>query len=339
LDIGRYIARRLFLAIFVLLGVLVITFILSHSYGNPIYAWLGKNAALHPNLVKLYEAKYHLNAPIYVQFYYYVAGLAQGNLGVSPSRGFEPVSTVIEQTLPYTLQIAFFAIVLTLLLGIGLGIVASFYYKKPADYSVRAFYLAGYASPSFFVALILLIVFVYLFHLLPSGGAVTTGLMTPSPITRIPMLDALIEGNFTYFFSALQHVILPSLALALTTFGIVTRILRSSVLDVMQSNFIRTARAKGVDERSVFLKHGLRNAMIPVITVSSLIVTFLLTGTVFVENIFSYPGMGQYVVQALLGQDFPGILACTLIYAVLIVLTNLTADILYVVIDPQIRLS
>jgi ABC-type dipeptide/oligopeptide/nickel transport system permease component len=339
LDIGRYIARRLFLAIFVLLGVLVITFILSHSYGDPIYAWLGKDAALHPNLVKIYEDKYHLNDPVYVQFYYYIVGLAQGNLGVSPSRGFEPVSQVIEQTLPFTLQISFFAIIMTLVIGIVMGIAASFYYKKPVDYGVRAFYLAGYASPSFFVALILLIVLVYYLHLLPSGEAAGIGIFPPHVITGIPMLDALIQGDWTYLGSALQHVILPSLALALTTFGVVTRILRSSVLDVMQSNYIRTARAKGVDERSVFLRHGLRNAMIPVVTVSSLIVTFILTGTVFVEYIFAYPGMGQYVVQALLGQDFPGILACTLIYALLIVLTNLTADILYVVVDPQIRLS
>jgi ABC-type dipeptide/oligopeptide/nickel transport system permease component len=124
-----------------------------------------------------------------------------------------------------------------------------------------------------------------------------------------------------------------------TTFGVVTRILRSSVLDVMHSNFIRTARAKGVDERTVFLSHGLRNGLIPVVTVSSLVVTYLLTGTVFVENIFAYPGMGQYVVQALLASDYPGILATTLIFASLIVLTNLSADILYVVVDPQIRYS
>ena len=119
------------------------------------------------------------------------------------------------------------------------------------------------------------------------------------------MLDSLIEGNFTYLKSSLIHVILPSLTLAVTTFGVVTRILRSSVLDVMHSNFIRTARAKGVDERTVFLSHGLRNGLIPVVTVSSLVVTYLLTGTVFVENIFAYPGMGQYVVQALLASDYP----------------------------------
>ena len=241
MEIGPFIARRLGLAVFVLLGVLVITFIISHSFGNPIYAWLGKGAAFHPALVLIYEKKFHLADPIYVQFYYYVIGLTQGNLGVSPSRGFAPVTTVIEQTLPYTLQIAFFAIILTLLFGFVFGIIASYYHKKPIDAGIRAFYLGGYSSPPFFIGLLLLIIFVYVFHLLPSGGAAAISLVTPKAITGIPMLDALLRGNFTYFSSALEHVILPSLTLGLTTFGVVTRILRSSVLDVMHSNFIRTA--------------------------------------------------------------------------------------------------
>jgi ABC-type dipeptide/oligopeptide/nickel transport system permease component len=337
LDVGRYIARRLLLAIFVLLGVLVITFTISHSFGNPIYAWLGKSAALHPSLVAIYEAEYHLNAPVWVQFYFYVIGLAHGDLGVSPSRGFTPVSVVVEQTLPYTLQITFFAIIFALLMGFAFGLLAAFYLRQPIDVGIRAFYLGGYSSPPFFVGLLLLIVFAYYLHWLPSGGAVSIGLPPPRPITGIPMLDSLIEGDFSYLLNALYHVILPSLTLALTAFGVVTRILRSTIIDVMHSNFIRTARAKGLNERSVFLNHGLRNALIPVVTVSSLVVTYLLTGTVFVETIFGYPGMGQYIVQALLASDYPGILATTLIFALLIVLTNLAADILYVVVDPQIR--
>ncbi len=339
MEIGPYIARRLGLAVFTLLGVLVITFIISHSFGDPVYAWLGKGAAYEPGLVVLYEKKFHLNDPIYVQFYYYLVGLAQGNLGVSPSRGFAPVTTVIEQTLPYTLQIVFFAIIETLLMGIVFGIIASYYHKKPIDAGIRAFYLSGYCSPTFFIGLLLLILFVYIFHVLPSGGAAGIALATPRAITGIPMLDALLRGDFAYFWSSLDHVILPSLTLGVTTFGVVTRILRSSVLDVMHSNFIRTARAKGADERTVFLNHGLQNALIPVVTVSSLVVTFLLTGTVFVETIFGYPGMGQYVVQALLASDYPGILATTLVFATLIILTNLAADVLYVAVDPQIRYS
>jgi len=340
LNTVSFIARRLFLAIFVLLGVATITFILSHSLGgNPIYAWLGKAASQHPQLAQQYEAQYHLNDPLWVQYYYYLSGLLHGNLGYSPSRGFVPVVTVIEQTLPYTIQIAFFALAISLLLGVTLGVVAARYHHKMADKSIRAFYLAGICSPSFFAALILLIVFNLELHLLPSGGSVGINITAPTPITYIPILDALIEGNFAYFSSAIQHVILPSMALALVNFGVVVRVLRSSMLDVMHSNYIRTARAKGLKESTVFFKHGLRNAMIPVVTLSSILVTWLITGTIFVENIFAYPGIGQYVFQALTTQDYPGIMATTLVFALIIVATNLVADILYVVVDPQIRLS
>jgi ABC-type dipeptide/oligopeptide/nickel transport system permease component len=344
LNIVGFIVRRLLLAILVLLGVVTITFILAHSIGgNPVYAWLGRSASLHPQLVQIYTQEYHLNAPLYVQYFYYINGLLHGNLGLSPAKEFEPVSQVIAQTLPYTFQIAFFAIIISIVLGIALGVISARFHHGPADKSIRGFYLAGISSPSFFIALVLIIVFCspFVFHtaLLPSGAAADVTLSVPKPITHIPMLDSLIEGNFRYFFSSLQHVILPSVALALGTFGVVVRVLRSSMLDVMRSNYIRTARAKGLKENTVFFKHGLRNAMISVVTLSSLIVTWLITGTIFVENIFSYPGMGQYVFQALIVQDYPGILATTLVFAIIIVLANLVADILYVVVDPQIRLG
>jgi peptide/nickel transport system permease protein len=340
MDILTYILRRIGFAIFVLLGVAVITFFLSHSVGgNPIVALLGKEASLHPQLVAQLSAKYHFNDPIWLQFYYYITNLLQGNLGYSTSRGFIPVTTVIAGTLPYTIQIAFFAYVFSLILGVGLGIIAAFYHGRTADRSIRTFYLAGISTPAFFIALLLLIIFPYYLHWLPGAGAVAPNLAPPKVITGIPMLDALIDGNFVYFSSAFEHVILPSLALAISTFGVVVRILRSSILDVMQANFIRTARAKGLDEQTVFLKHGLRNALISVVTILSLMITWLITGTIFVENIFSYPGMGQFVFTALVGQDYPGILATTLIFAIVIVSVNLAADLLYVVVDPQIRLG
>jgi ABC-type dipeptide/oligopeptide/nickel transport system permease component len=340
LNLAGFVIRRLLLAIFVLLGIVTITFILAHSLGgNPVYAWLGRTASAHPLLAQLYTTEYHLNDPLYIQYYYYISGLLHGNLGFSPAKGFVPVSQVIVETLPYTIQIAFFAIIISILLGVFLGVVSARFHHSPADKSIRAFYLAGISSPSFFIALVLLIVFTYFLHLLPSGNAADPSLLTPPPITYFPMLDSLIEGNFQYFLSSLQHVILPSLALALGTFGVVVRVLRSSLLDVMHSNYIRTARAKGLKENTVFFKHGLRNAMISVVTLSSLIVTWLITGTIFVENIFSYPGMGQYVFTALIVQDYPGILATTIIFALIIVASNLVADMLYVIVDPQIRLS
>jgi len=339
-NLVSYVLRRLLFAIFVLLAVVTITFVLSHSLGgNVIVAWLGKSASLHPQLAQLYAEKYHLTDSILVQYYYYILGLSQGNFGFSPSRGFIPVLTVIGQTLPLTLQIVFFAFVISLGLGTLLGVISARYSHTKIDGGIRTFYLAGYASPPFFIAVVLLIIFAYFFRILPSGGAFDPGMQQPTGITGIPLLDSLIEGNWAYFVSGIRHAILPSLALALVTFGVVTRVLRSSLLEVMQMNYIRTARAKGLDENTVFFKHGLRNALMPVVTLSSIVLTWLITGTIFVENVFAYPGMGQYVVRALLGQDYPGILGTTIVFALVIVIGNLAADLLYAVVDPQIRLG
>lgn len=339
-DLLRYVLRRLVFAVFVVLSVITITFILSHNMGgNMITAWLGKSAGLHPELAQLYAQKYHLNDPIWVQYYYYIIELLQGNFGFSPTRGFLPVLTVISQTLPLTIQLAVFAFIISLVLGVGLGMVAARYSHTVIDGGIRTFYLAGYSSPSFFVALILLICFTYIFRLLPIGGAFDPSIAQPSVVTGLPLLDSLIEGNWAYFVSGVMHAILPSVALALITFGVLTRLLRSALLQVMEMNYIRTARAKGLDENSVFYKHALKNAMIPVVSLSSLMLTWLVTGTIFVENVFAYPGMGQYVVGAVAGQDYPGILATTLVYAIIIVVGNLVADLLYAVVDPQIRIG
>lgn len=335
-----YIVRRLLFGILVLVCVVTMTFVLSRSLGgNTVVAWLGKSASMHPELATLYAQKYHLNDPIPVQYYYYVINLMQGNLGFSPSRGFQPVTEVIALTLPYTLQIAIMAFIISVILGVFLGVLSAQYEHRKLDTSIRAFYLAGYSSPPFFVALILLIVFAFALRILPSGGAVDVQLTVPRVITGLPMLDAAIELNFPFLLSSLKHAILPSIALALVTFGVLTRVLRSSLLEIMHTNYIRTARAKGLDESTIFFKHALRNAMISVVTISSLMITWLITGTIFVENIFAYPGMGQYVVNALAAQDYPGILGTTIVFAIIIVITNLIADILYVVVDPQIRLG
>jgi peptide/nickel transport system permease protein len=340
MNIYRYVLRRVLFGFLVLLSVMTITFVLSHNLGgDPIYAWLGKAAGLHPEMAAAYSQKYHLRDPVYIQYYYYLQNLFQGNLGYSPSRNFLPVSEVIAQTLPYTLQIALFAIVITLVTGILLGVISARYNRTPIDGFIRVFYLAGYGSPPFFIALALLMVFTFSLGLLPSGGAFDPNLTQPYWITGLPIVDSLLEGNYSYFGSALVHMILPSAALSIVTFGIVTRVLRSSLLEVMHANYVRTARAKGLEENRIFYGEALRNAMIPVVSLSSVIVTWLITGTIFVENVFAYPGMGRYVVQALNGQDYPGILGTTMVFAIVIVVANLIADILYAVADPQVRLG
>ena len=338
MNLITFILRRLGFALFVLLGVTVITFTLSHLISSdPIVAWLGRAASIHPELAAAYAKRFHLHDPLYVQFYYYLAGLLQGDLGYSVYKG-EPVSQAIAQTLPYTLQIAVFSIVLTLVIGIPLGVLAAQYHRKPADFSIRAFYLAGISSPAFLLCLFLLLVFTYTFHVLPSGGALSPDVLSPPNVTGFVVIDSLIAGDWTAFGDALAHLIMPSLALALGVFGYVTRVLRASILDVLRTNYIRTARAKGLAENSVFFKHALRNAMIPVVTLASLLTAWLVTGTLFAETIFTYPGVGQYAVQALSSLDYPSILAITLVFALIIVFANLVADILYAVVDPEIRL-
>jgi peptide/nickel transport system permease protein len=339
-NLLRYVVRRVFFAALVLLSVITITFVLAHSLGgNPIVAWLGKSASLNPGLAKFYAAKYHLSDPLWVQYYYYLVGTAQGDFGISPSRAFTPVLTVIGETLPLTLQIVFFAFVISLILGVLFGVLSARYHHTAVDGGIRTFYLAGYSSPPFFAALLLLVVFSVFFKVLPSGGAADPSLSPPTWITGLPMVDSLVEGNWAYLASAIRHAILPSMALALVTFGVITRVLRSSLLNVMNMNYIRTARAKGLDEGTVFFKHALRNGFIPVISLSSVVLTWLITSTIFVENVFAYPGLGQYVVSALLGQDYPGILAAAIIFAVTIIVGNFVVDLLYVVVDPQIRLG
>jgi len=293
---------------------------------------------MFPDLAAAYREKYHLQDPLYVQFWYYLVGLLQGDLGYSAFKG-RPVAQAIADTLPYTLQIAFFSILTTLVIGIPLGVVAGRYHRKLADYGIRGLYLAGISSPAFLLALFLLISFSYTFRLLPSGGALTPGLTPPHPVTRFIIIDSLIAGKWSIFLDALTHLVMPSLALALGVFGYVTRVLRASILDVMRANYIRTARAKGLDENSIFFRHAFRNAMIPVVTLASLITTWLVTGTLFAETIFSYPGVGQYAVQALNTLDYPSILAITLVFAVIIVIANLAADVLYAVVNPEIRLK
>ena len=340
MNVLPYVIRRLTLAIFVLWGVMTVTFVLSHLIpGNPIDALLGRTATSHPELVAKLSAQYHYDNPIYVQYYYYFENVFHGNLGYATSRGFVPVVQVIEATLPFSLQIAFFAFLIAMIFGILLGMLAARYSHKPIDHGIRAFYLAGVSSPAFFVALLLLIVLTYYFRLLPASGAVATGIPPPSPITGIPMLDAALEFDWRYLSSSLAHVILPAAALAVGAFGIIVRILRASTLQILQANYIRTARAKGIAEDAVFFKHAMRNALMPVVTLSSLILYGLVSGTLFVENIFAYPGLGQYVVGAIAAEDYAGILATTLVYAVVIVVANLVVDVLYVVVDPQIRLG
>ncbi len=323
----------------VLLGAATITFLLAHAIPvNPIVVWLGKSASYNPNLVAIYTKTYHLNDPLYVQYFYFIYGLIHLQLGFSPLR-HELVTTVISETFPYTLQIIILGMIFEAILGIGGALLSAKYNGRIFEKAIKITYIGSYASPTFMIALVLLLIFTTIFKFLPTSGVISPFVKLPSPITGIPMLDALIEGNWPAFWSLLSHAILPSLALAIAGYGFVTRVLGSSITDVMGSTFVKAARSRGITENKILVNYGLKNSLLEAITLVALLLTFSLTGDVFVETIFSYPGLGYYAVQAIEAFDYPGIIGTTLVYTTIILLVNLAADLLYLVADPRVRLK
>jgi peptide/nickel transport system permease protein len=337
-GLATFLLRRVAAGAVVLLGVVALTFILSHLIpGDPIVLWLGKAAQTQPQLVAIYVKMYHLHDPLYVQFFYYIYGILHLQFGFSPSRA-EPVSSAIATTLPITLQLVFLSMVMTAILGVLTGILSAMYSGRLPDRINRAFYLLGSASPAFLIPLLLALIFTYLIPVLPNGGLINETIPLPPAITGFSLVDSLIAGDWTAFGSLAQHMILPSLALALGSYGIVTRVLRSSILEIMGSNFVRAARARGIPEGRIMFGYAFKNSLVEVITLLSLIFNFTLTGDVFVEQIFSYPGMGRYALQSALSFDYPGLFGTTLIYAIFVVAANLGADVLYATVDPRISL-
>jgi peptide/nickel transport system permease protein len=263
-------------------------------------------------------------------------GVFLGNLGYSPTKG-ESVIEAVSQTLPYTLQLIFFSLIFTVIIGLVSGLLGARYVGKLPDKISRTLYIIGFASPPFFIALAVILFFTLVLPVLPTSGGVDVTVVLPPAVTHIPMLDAIIAGDWPAFDSLFSHAMLPALANALAVYGILTRILRSSLLDVMKSNFVTAARARAIPEGKIFFGYAFKNSLVTVITIISLLFTFILGSTIFVEYVFSYPGIGDYAVESALQIDYPSILAITLTFALLIIIANLLADVLYAVVDPRIR--
>lgn len=330
--------RRIGTGFGVLLGVTVITFTLAHSLSfNPLVAWLGKTALFNPGLAALYDRTYHLNDPLYIQFFYYINGLLHLQLGFSFTKD-ELVSQAISQTLPITLQLVVLSVVITILLSLAGALLSASFAGRLPDKVTRLLYMLGQGSPPFLIALLFVVVFSYVIPILPSGGLIGLTIQLPRPITGFPLIDALLEGKLQAFGSLIQHLILPSVALAITNYGMMTRILRSSLIEKLGSNFVRAAKARGVSSSQVLYRYAFKNSLIELVTLSSLVFTFTLIGDLFVEQIFSYPGMGRYALQTALAFDYAGLFGVTLVYAVFVVAVNLSADILYAAVDPRVRL-
>lgn len=319
----------------VLLGVLVITFIVSHVIpADPVGAILGGNAP--PEKVEELRRQLNLDKPLWQQFITYLAGVVRGDLGRSLRTG-RPVWEDIQRFFPATLELSLAAVMLAVILGIPLGVLSAVKRNHLPDHIARVVSIVGVSMPVFWLGLVLLLVFYYRLGWLPGSGRLDLFVIEPPRRTGLLLVDSLAAGDWEAFQGAAVHLILPAFVLGFSATANIARTSRSSMLDVLFQEFIRTARAKGLPERLVVLKHGLRNALIPTTTIIGLIFGGLLEGAVLTETIFGWPGLGRYITTGYLALDYPAVMGGTLYIAVVYSLVNLVVDILYAFIDPRIR--
>ena len=333
----KFIGKRLIYLVVMLFGVATLVFILTKMIpGDPTVANLSQRALNDPEVVAAYRAKYGLEQPVFVQYILYIKNLLHLDLGTS-IRTNKPVLDELARCYPATIELALFAIILAALLGILFGVISAMKRNSILDQMVRALSVTGVSIPSFWFALLVLYFFYYKLHIFPGPGRLSNSFSAPATVTGMYVIDSLIEGNPAKALDALQHLILPGLVLAAFTMGLITRTTRSNLLDVMSTDYIRTARAKGLSRVGLIVRHALGNALIPVLTVIGLGLGNLLGGMVLVETIFNWPGVGQFAYESVLSVDYPSIIGVALLIALNYMVINTVVDILYGVIDPRVR--
>jgi peptide/nickel transport system permease protein len=313
----RYAAKRVLQAIPVLVIVSIVSFLLLRAApGNPAVAQAGLNAT--PQVVATISRQLGLDKPLWVQYWIWLKGVVHGNFGVSYTTG-QSVTSVLAPRVGVTVELALLALVLTIVIGIPLGVWSALRRDRSVDQATRAFALSSIAVPSFVVGLFFVLLFGWWFRgVLPYEGFVPFGQS--------------VGGN-------LEHMILPAVALALAPIGIVARFVRTSMLDVLGSDYVVAARALGVPWHEVIWKDALRNALTPVLTILGLIAGFLMSGTVVVESIFSLPGLGEELVSSFNNRDYTVTISIMMLFAAVFVVLNLLVDLLYAVVDPKVRLA
>jgi peptide/nickel transport system permease protein len=335
----RFIVKKLLTTIGLLFGVTVLTFLLVQAVpGDPSTTNLTEAAQQDPEIVAAYKAKWGLDKPLPVQYLTYLNNLLHGDLGTSQSTGNSILSDLAKYV-PATIELAIPAMVLSLLISIGLGMWAAVRKDRAADHTIRAGALIGLSTPSFWLALVALYIFFYVVGIAPNGGRLSTKFRPPQDITGMYTVDALLTGRPLVFWDALWHLALPVLVLTSLTVSILIRFVRSAMLEVLDQDYVKAAYAKGLPRFTVLRRHVLRAGLVQVVTVGGLAFASLLSGTVLIEQIYSWPGIGQYAYLAALNLDLPAIMGVGLFVALVYILVNLLIDVLYGIIDPRIRVS
>lgn len=346
----RYIFRRLILLVPTLLGVTFVIFMFQRLIpGDPAVAMLGEHAA-QENVERIRE-QLGLNRPLFLdvealregdiatffdsQYLRYLGRLVQGDLGTSIHRRI-PVAETLALRFPATIELALLSMLVGIFVGVPVGIASAARRNTLLDSASMVGSLVGISMPIFWLGLMEIMLFAVILQLLPSGGRMGHTIDI-DPVTNLYLIDSIVSGNGEAIVDALKHLAMPVLALSTIPMAIIARMTRSSMLDVLQEDYIRTARAKGAREQVVLFKHALKNAFLPVITIIGLQTGNLLAGAVLTETIFAWPGIGRWVYDAILGRDYPIVQGGTLVIAIIFVFVNLLVDVSYAYLDPRIR--
>jgi len=334
-----YIIRRLLLTVLVIIGISVITFILTHVVpSDPAALYVGP----HPTKeqLEMVREKLGLNQPLYIQYFYYVRSLLQGDLGTSLYT-HRPVLFDISRRLSASLELIVMSLIISLIIGVPLGVISAQKKDRLIDHVSRVISVAGVSIPAFFLGILFQLLFFRHLGWFPLNLRVDAYITIYHPIQEITgfhLLDTLITGNWPAFQNSVMHIVLPALALAAYPTGLFTRITRSTMLEVLGEDYIRSAKASGLSRWTIYYVYALRNAVSPTLTEAGLCLAYMLSSTFFVEIIFSWPGLGTYAAQSILANDYPAIMGVTLVITLFYVFINLFVDLLQAIIDPRIVL-
>lgn len=330
----RYVARRLALLIPILLGVSILVFVGMQMIPGDVAQMLLGEKGTKEDLARL-RAELGLDQPLYVQYWRFLSRVVRGDFGQS-LRTRKPAISDLWEALPMTLELSFAAMMMAALVGIPLGVMAATKQYSLFDNAVTVSVLFGVSMPIFWTGLILMMIFGSMVRWLPIGGILDEGIIYHR-ITGIHVIDGLIEGDIRVTVSALRHLLLPALALASIAIATITRMTRSTMLEILHMDYVRTARAKGLRERVVVFRHAFRNALIPVVTILGLQLGLFLSGAVLTETVFALPGLGRLAVTSIMARDYSVVQAVVIVGALFIVVINLVVDLTYAFLDPRIR--
>jgi peptide/nickel transport system permease protein len=335
----RFFLRRLAALVLLGIGITFVVFMLTQLVpGNAAVTNLGEQAAADPAAVAAFERHYGLDKPLPVRYALYLGHLVRGDLGES-ALTHDAVRRDLGTFIPATAELALLSIAIATVFGVGFGVIAAMRRNRPTDHVLRVVSLGGISMPTFWIALVAVYVFFYRLGWFPGGGRLAPGTVAPPHRTGLYTVDGLLAGQWGLVAEALHHLVLPALVLAAFNVSLLTRYTRSAVLEVVGHDYVRAGRAKGLPERTVVTRYILRAALPSVVTVLGLVFANVLTGAVLVENIFAWPGIGQYAYQAAINLDVPAISGVSLFVAVVYVGVNFVVDVLYGVIDPRIRIT